>query len=429
MNGASAANERRTAAAAAANSAAITDGTTECLAAATDAANSAAVASTTAVTTAAPAALVAPTDTAVVSGVGEGSAAATGIADAHVPCAGECPTAAAGIAIADSACRIAVYDWRGGVERRRADGGDRRRPGRGDRRGENGGEGTRPQMKVAETPSQYGTALAYPVDEENRVDAAVIAKKAYAYGEKIRNSDGCNGICVLFDTGACDGKRCGNCEACASGLCAKRYIINGEHANILDRDGGDYRNLAANFIRRQRHEDAFDEQIRDRLNVDAIKAEAFVDSIRRQVVSADDFNLVYAWKDYTVDDFLRKFPQIDRRPTRVEMQILLYLFRNYRYAIDLEHVALRFSIPKQTINRYIRVGFGMSYTRLLAKIRNEQSKLLLKIPLLRIGEVGTLVGYKSEIHYSLNFKRGEGIPPKEFRRAATATSVNALAAD
>ena len=153
------------------------------------------------------------------------------------------------------------------------------------------------------------------------------------------------------------------------------------------------------------------------LAADAVKADAYRDEMRRQVAGAADESLLYEWQEFTLSDILIMFPHIENRPVRIEIQLLIYIFSNFRYPIDLEHAEARFLIPRFVINRYLRSFFGYSYTSLLAKVRNEYSKTLLGIPLLRIGEIGAIVGYKSHYHYSLNFKRYEGISPKEYRQS------------
>jgi AraC-like DNA-binding protein len=240
---------------------------------------------------------------------------------------------------------------------------------------------------------------------------------ARAYGMRVKER-GCVGICVRYDSRTCSGGQCKNCEVFLAGLCCKRYLINSDKSNMLERDGGDYRNLMGDFIRRLYIEKEYDDDIRRRLLAEAAKADAYRDEMRKFVCGAEDSNLIYEWREYTLDDMMVMFPHIERRPVRIEIQLLIYIFYNFRYPIDLEHAETRFQIPKLAINRYLRAFFGYSYTSLLAKMRNEFSKTLLGIPLLRIGEIGILAGYKSHFHYSLNFKRYEGVSPKEFRQFA-----------
>jgi AraC-like DNA-binding protein len=263
-------------------------------------------------------------------------------------------------------------------------------------------------------PSNEG-AVQYKTSSQEAYDADGYSNGARAYGLSLTES-GCSGICIQYDTRSCGGNRCKSCEVSAAGLCCKRYLLNRKNSNILERDGGDYRNLMGVFLRRYKRDSMFDEQIRQKLSVEASRANEYRDEMRRHINGADNAHLVFEWREYTLDDLLVMFPHVAWRPVRIEIQLLIYLFYNYRYPIDLEHVETRFLLPKRAINRYLRAYFSYSYSSLLAKIRNEHSKLLLRIPLLRIGEIGTLVGYKSHYHYSLSFKRYEGISPKEYRQ-------------
>jgi len=250
-----------------------------------------------------------------------------------------------------------------------------------------------------------------------RADVAECQKNALAYCKTL-NKQGCQGICISYDAGLCRGNRCAGCGVSAAGLCCKRYLMHNEEPNILEKDGGDYRNIMGVYINQAGACAGCDGETRRRLEAEAAGANAYRENVRRRLMGAGDPNLMFIWREYTLKDFLGFFPGIDINPVRIEMQLLIYLFSNYNLQIDLEHAHTRFHIPKHTINSYLREYFGYTYSGLLSKIRNERSKLLLRIPLLMIGEVGKLVGYKSHYHYSMIFKRYEGISPKEYRRSA-----------
>jgi AraC-like DNA-binding protein len=250
-------------------------------------------------------------------------------------------------------------------------------------------------------------------------DAALLVRSALVYEQKIRD-EGCGGICVLHDTASCRSgeHRCAQCDARQAGLCARQYVLKRDFPNMLESDGGDYRNLAGAFLRRLRGDGAFDQTFREKMDAEAHKTTDFETVVKTNLANTDDFNLLYQWRAYTLNEFMDKFPRADRRPCRIEMQILLYAFANYRHDIGIKHVEARFAIPQYAINRYLRRCFQCSYANLLSMIRNEHSKGLLLIPRLRIGEIAALVGYKSNFLYSLNFKRIEGISPKEYRERA-----------
>ena len=251
----------------------------------------------------------------------------------------------------------------------------------------------------------------------SQIGVREIDRSAKAYISAVKEK-GCGGICVQRDTRACDGKRCKTCSVFDAGLCCKNYLINCRNSNILERDGGDYRSIMACFINRLQVDIEYDDGIREKLLADIKKADKYSEGLRRQISGVKDKNLIFDWRDYTLNDLAQEFPQADRRPIRIEWQILIYIYHNFRYPINLEHAEARFLVPGFAINRYLRSFFGHSFSGLLSKTRNDYSKLLLRIPFLRIGEIGEIAGYKSHYHYSLSFKRCEGISPKEYRQAA-----------
>ena len=251
-----------------------------------------------------------------------------------------------------------------------------------------------------------------------------LVNTALKYEQQIRE-EGCMGICILFDTKQCTGESyCKNfskqgcveqCNAHKTDLCAREYLLRREYPNLLERDGGDYRSLIGNYLRRLKENPQKDMEIVETLKRSEIKSNEFEAEVYKYLVQTQDSNLLLHWKACTIESFLNKFPDIDRKPTRIELQILLYMFQHYRSEIDLAHLEERFLISRDIINRYLKLFFDCSYSKLLNMIRNEHSKYLLRIPILRIGEISVLVGYRSNYHYSLSFKRLEGISPKEYR--------------
>ena len=255
------------------------------------------------------------------------------------------------------------------------------------------------------------------------LDDKKLLSSSQAYKQQLLEN-GCSGICILYDTGTCSGAQCTGCENSASDLCSRSYLLNSDYANLLEEDGGDYRAVIGSNMKEKQDSPELDEEFRTNLIKGEGKALEFLEEVRQYILHVDESNLLFQWKESTPKRFLEHFPSLQRRPLRVEVQMLLYIYKNYRLNIDIEHIENRFGISRYTLNWYLKQSYGYSYSKLLSTVRNEQSKCLLMIPSLRIGEIGTLVGYHSNYHYSLSFKRLEGISPKEYREFAL--SRNAL---
>ena len=262
----------------------------------------------------------------------------------------------------------------------------------------------------------------------NHVNHAI--HEMYSLGERFNRLDfipglngcGCGGICIRFDTRSCRGKRCASCEVFKAGLCCKRYLTNNVNQNAVGRDSVDYWHLMADFYRRLKSDKKLDDGIYRKLMFETIKSNEFRDEMRRMISCPDEEALTLEWREFTLSDLFDWFPNIDRRPVRFEIQLLIYLFYNYRCQIDLEHAEERFQIPKLAINRCLRAFFGYSYAALLMKLRNEYSKILMRIPSLRIGEIGLLAGYKSHLDFTQNFTRYEQVSPSKFRQTLKRSS-------
>lgn len=273
-------------------------------------------------------------------------------------------------------------------------------------------------IRLANKQIKNNTGENSPSEERCKFCGSILKKdkKPVTHGRRI-NGAGCAGICIRYDTRSCYGNGCSGCEVCEAGLCSRKYLLRSANANVIERDGGDYRNLMGDFFRKLRLDAGYDKRIRDSLSVNASNADTFMEAVRNLVISAEDKSLIFEWSKYTLDDLLTTFPQAARKPVRIEMQMLIYMFFNFRYRVDIEHAEERFLISRHVLNRYLHRFFGYSYSSLLSKIRNGRSKTLLSIPLLCVGDIAEIVGYKSLCHFSTIFKRHEGVSPNEYRKS------------
>jgi len=206
----------------------------------------------------------------------------------------------------------------------------------------------------------------------------------------------------------------------AAGLCARERLALGGMPYSLDEDAGDYRNVAAPFIRARRKqrarkaeaaggEEAWRAASSQRRVGDRLGA-----AVRKRALLAMGAQL--PWRGVAPDAFLAGFPGMRASPGRFAVQLFLFMFYNYHQRIDHPFIERALGADAGRVNRYLKLsGFGCSYTNLLARIRNAHARELLRVPMLTVGEVGELVGYKSNVHFSVAFKRGEGMTPKEYR--------------
>jgi AraC-like DNA-binding protein len=59
---------------------------------------------------------------------------------------------------------------------------------------------------------------------------------------------------------------------------------------------------------------------------------------------------------------------------------------------------------------------GLTYTRLVEKIRFEQAVLWLQEPQLKLIDIAVELGYSDPAHFTRAFKRWTGLSPRDFRR-------------
>jgi AraC-like DNA-binding protein len=81
-----------------------------------------------------------------------------------------------------------------------------------------------------------------------------------------------------------------------------------------------------------------------------------------------------------------------------------------------EALAERVGTSQRTLQRHFLVALGLAPTEVLARLRIERAKDLLRDPAHRIADVGILCGYGSQAHFSTTFKASTGLSPGRYRR-------------
>ena len=92
-----------------------------------------------------------------------------------------------------------------------------------------------------------------------------------------------------------------------------------------------------------------------------------------------------------------------------------FIDENYNRNITLETVAQHVSMNPAYFSRFFKQHTNGNFIDYLSKIRIKKAIALLQDPRVRIGEICTMVGYKSPQHFYKLFKYYTGYTPSEFR--------------
>ena len=92
-----------------------------------------------------------------------------------------------------------------------------------------------------------------------------------------------------------------------------------------------------------------------------------------------------------------------------------FIGENYNKNITLESVAQHVSMNPAYFSRFFKQHTNGNFIDYLSQIRIKKAIALLQDPRVRIGEICTMVGYKSPQHFYKLFKYYTGYTPTEFR--------------
>jgi AraC-like DNA-binding protein len=209
---------------------------------------------------------------------------------------------------------------------------------------------------------------------------------------------------------------CGSCAVYKSGMCVKRALLRRKFPQVREPDGQDYRSITGDEQVDQRLENEdFDIHMKEFTKLHSISKNDLEEMMRGYNLLGKRRNLECDWNDLSLNEVFAMYPGINKRESRIEVQMGIYTWMNYRNDLCCQHMSDRFGLPVRLINKYFKDYYGISFSTFLHKIRSEVAKRLFKIDSLRMIEISEIVGYKSSFHFSVNFKRVEGISPNIYK--------------
>lgn len=96
-------------------------------------------------------------------------------------------------------------------------------------------------------------------------------------------------------------------------------------------------------------------------------------------------------------------------------QILKYLSEHYAERVDLRHMSELFYFSQNQIIRIVRNRTGYTPHEYLTRLRLTKACELLQYTAMPVGEIGRVIGYGNNSHFSAAFRRLYGISPAEYR--------------
>ena len=96
-------------------------------------------------------------------------------------------------------------------------------------------------------------------------------------------------------------------------------------------------------------------------------------------------------------------------------QAMAYIEKHYSEKLTLQEVAETCYVSQWHLSKLLNKYAGQSFYEILNKVRISAAKELLKDPSLRVGDIGMMVGYMDNAHFSRIFKKLTGCSANEYR--------------
>lgn len=95
-------------------------------------------------------------------------------------------------------------------------------------------------------------------------------------------------------------------------------------------------------------------------------------------------------------------------------QAIAYIQQNFRKPISLNDLAKHLSVTPFYVSKIIKSSFGKNFTDVVAEVRIEEAKHLLKDDY-RVKEIAYMVGFQSQSYFAKMFKKMVGVTPSEYQ--------------
>ena len=96
-----------------------------------------------------------------------------------------------------------------------------------------------------------------------------------------------------------------------------------------------------------------------------------------------------------------------------------FINNNYQFEIKITDIAKNVNVSPNYLSYAFKDVLNMSTKNYLTQVRMEKASSLLLSNKYNIQQVGLLVGYKNQLHFSAEFKKYYGISPKEYMKGTT----------
>jgi len=97
-------------------------------------------------------------------------------------------------------------------------------------------------------------------------------------------------------------------------------------------------------------------------------------------------------------------------------EAISFIEQNYSHPITVEDIAVFCNLNRSYLGKIFRDELNKTPQQFLIYYRMNRAAELLKFSETTVGEIGKLVGYPNQLHFSRAFKNVFGIPPTEWRR-------------
>ena len=137
----------------------------------------------------------------------------------------------------------------------------------------------------------------------------------------------------------------------------------------------------------------------------------------REIRALTDFEDMTLWLSSSLRYLMEQmFSLAEASHSDAMRRAIGYMKRNYAQRLSLEETARQVGYSPSYFSRIFREDTGMAFSEYLTRLRVDKGKSLLASTRLSVTEIGAMLGFSDQSHFSRSFKKLTGVSPDRYRK-------------
>ncbi|MDF2483941.1 MAG: two component transcriptional regulator, AraC family [Herbinix sp.] len=128
------------------------------------------------------------------------------------------------------------------------------------------------------------------------------------------------------------------------------------------------------------------------------------------------YNELKTYMNHIIKDVIEFIKNEREKRSKIRIELAKkYISENYKDNITLNDVAEHVELNASYFSNLFKTEVGTNFSDYLLEVRMQVARKLLRDPIIKVYEIGCMVGYEDAVSFGRAFKKKVGMSPKEYR--------------